>query len=105
MYYFDAETTLHNSAQPKVSYTVNIVELSQLEGYEGYNFELGDITYVQDTDFFGWTYENGFKTPYKEEIVITEMTTYFNSPEKNVLKAKNYRDQFEDLFQRMAASS
>ena len=105
LYYFDAETTLHNSAQPKVSYTINIVELSQLEGYEGYNFELGDITYVQDTDFFGWTYENGFKTPYKEEIVITEMTTYFNSPEKNVLKAKNYRDQFEDLFQRMAASS
>lgn len=105
LYYFDAESTLHNSAQPKVSYTINIVELSQLEEYKGYNFNLGDITYIQDPDFFGWTYIDGIKTPYKEEIVITETTSYFNTPEKNTLKAKNYRDSFEDLFQRLTASS
>jgi hypothetical protein len=33
---------------------------------------LGDITYVEDTDFFGWIEKNGIKIPYKEEIVITE---------------------------------
>ena len=82
-----------------------MIELSQVEGYEGYKFDLGDITYIQDTEYFGWTENNGIKTPYKEEIVITEMHTYFNSPEKNTIVAKNYRESFEDLFQRMAASS
>jgi chromosome segregation ATPase len=28
LYYLDAETTLHKSAQPKVSYTINVIELS-----------------------------------------------------------------------------
>jgi hypothetical protein len=106
LYYIDAESTLHKSAQPKVSYAINIVELGALEGYEAYNFDLGDITYVQDPDFFGWEEtEDGVKTPCKEEVVITESATYFNSPEKNTLKAQNYRDSFEDLFQRMTATT
>jgi hypothetical protein len=33
------------------------------------------------------------------------MTTYFNQPEKNIIKVQNYRDNFDDLFQRMAATS
>jgi hypothetical protein len=105
LYYIDAETVLHKSAQPKVSYNVNILELSQLEGYENYVFDLGDITYVQDPDFFGWKIVNGYKTPYKEEIVITETTTFFHEPDKCTIKAQNYRSAFEDLFQRLTASA
>jgi hypothetical protein len=77
-----------------VTYTINLVELSALEGYENYKFDLGDITYVQDPDFFGWVDVDGVKTPYKEEVLITESVIYFNSPEKDVIKAKNYRDSF-----------
>lgn len=105
LYYLDAETTLHKSAQPKVSYTINVIELNQLEGYENYYFDLGDVTYIQDTDFFGWKEGQKYKTPHKEEIVITEMTTEFHSPEKSTIKAQNYRSAFEDLFQRLTATS
>ena len=105
LYYIDSETTLHKSAQPKVSYTINVIELSQLEDYKDYVFDLGDITYVQDTDFFGWDTSKGFKTPHKEEIVITEMSTSFDNPEKSTIKVQNYRSAFEDLFQRLTASS
>lgn len=105
LYFLDAQTTLHKSAQPKVSYTINVIELSRLEEFKNYVFDLGDITYVQDTDFFGWTYKNGIKTPYKEEIVITEQSIEFDEPEKNTIKAQNYRTAFEDLFQRLTASA
>ena len=105
LYYFDAVHTLHKAAAPKLTYTINIVELSCLPEYKAYTFGLGDISYIQDTNFFGWENINGLKTPRKEEIVISEMTTFFNSPEKNVIKAKNYRDTFEDLFQRLNATT
>jgi hypothetical protein len=105
LYYIDAETTLHESAQPKVTYTINVVDLSQLDEYKPYRFELGDITYVQDTDFFGWQLVDGVKTPYKEEIVVTELTTNFHEPDKATIKVRNYKNQFEDLFQRLTAST
>jgi hypothetical protein len=47
-----------------------------LEGereYKDYQFNLGDITYVEDPDFFGWSLKGG-QAPYREEIVISEMT-------------------------------
>ena len=105
IYYFDAETTLHNASQPKASYTINVIELSQLEEYKDYVFDLGDITYIQDPDFFGWVQGKKFKTPYKEEIVITEMQTFFHNPEKCIIKVQNYRSSFEDLFKRLTASA
>ena len=105
LYYFDAVHTLHKAAAPKLTYTINIVELSRLPEYQAYTFGLGDISYIQDTNFFGWENIDGIKTPRKEEIVISELITYFNSPEKNTIKAKNYRDSFEDLFQRMNATT
>lgn len=105
LYYLDAKQTLHKSAQPKVSYTINVIELSQLEEYKNYVFDLGDITYVQDTDFFGWIEKDKIKTPYKEEIVITELSISFDEPEKSTIKAQNYRTAFEDLFQRLTATT
>lgn len=105
IYYFDAETTLHKASQPKASYTINVIELSQLEEYKDYVFDLGDITYIQDPDFFGWVQGKKFKTPYKEEIVITEMQTFFHNPEKCTIKVQNYRSSFEDLFKRLTASA
>ncbi len=105
LYYLDAESTLHNSSQPKVEYTVNVLDINRLEGYENYVYDLGDITYIQDTEYFGWTYKDGIKTPYKEKIVVTETVIDFDSPEKDTIKVQNYRTQFEDLFQRLAAAT
>lgn len=106
LYYLDAESTLFTSAQPKVTYTINVLELSQLEGYENYTFALGDKTYIEDTEFFGWVWsENGVKTPYHEEIVVSEFTVELDSPEKNTFKVQNFKTQFEDLFQRITATT
>jgi hypothetical protein len=66
-----------------------------LEGYENYTFKLGDKTYIEDTEFFGWN-QNG--TPYHEEIVVSEIIIELDSPEKNTFKVQNFKTQFEDLF-------
>lgn len=105
LYYLDAQSTLFTSAKPKVTYNIAVLELSQLEDYENYRFALGDKTYIEDTEFFGWTDATGILTPYHEEIVVTELTINFDQPETNSIKVQNYKTQFEDLFQRMAATT
>jgi hypothetical protein len=80
LYYLDAESTLRTSAQPKVSYTINVLEISHLPDYENYKFQLGDKTYMEDTEFFGWTYKDHIKSPYQEEIVVTEITNHLDDP-------------------------
>ena len=104
LYYLDADSTLHTSAQPKVTYTINVLELSQLPGYENYKFELGEKSFVEDIEFFGYSLIDG-TIPYKEEIVITELTQELDSPEKNSIKVQNYKTQFEDMFQRITATT
>ena len=105
LYYLDAQSTLHTSSQPKVSYNINVLEISQVEGYENYDFALGDKTTIEDVEFFGWVMKEGVQTPYKEEIVVTELSVMFDSPDQNQIKVQNYKTQFEDLFQRMAATT
>lgn len=105
LYYLDAQSTLHTSSQPKVTYNINVLEISQVEGYENYEFALGDKTTIEDTEFFGWVMKEGVQTPYKEEIVVTELSIMLDSPEQNQIKVQNYKSQFEDLFQRMAATT
>ena len=105
LYFLDAQSTLHTSGQPKVTYNINVLEISRLEGYENYVFALGDKTTIEDIEFFGWVDKEGVKTPYKEEIVVTELTAMLDSPEQNQIKVQNYKTQFEDLFQRIAATT
>ena len=102
LYYLDAQSTLYTSAYPKVSYEINVLELSHLPGYEDIKFELGDLTTMEDTEFFGWSAPN---VPCKEQIVVTEITYALDSPIDNKIKVQNFKTQFEDLFQRMAATA
>ena len=105
LYYLDAENVLNTSAFPEVNYTIDVIELSQLEDYSNYNFRIGDKTYIEDTEFFGYTYIDGIKTPYKEEVILSEITYNLDSPETNQIKIQNYKTQFEDLFQRVTAAT
>lgn len=105
LYFLDAQSTLYTSAKPKITYNISVLELSRLEGYENYTFALGDKTTIEDTEFFGWVLRDGVQTPYREEIVVTELITDLDSPEQNQVKVQNYKTQFEDLFQRMAATT
>ena len=104
LYYLDAESTLHTSTQPKVTYNINVIDVSQLTGLEYYKFKLGDKTYIEDVEFFGWSMANS-ETPYREEILVSEITFELDAPEKNQIKVQNYKTQFEDLFQRITAST
>lgn len=104
LYYLDAQNVLYTSAFPKVNYTINVIDVSPLgEEYSPFKFKVGDKTYIEDTEFFGW---NATKTsPYKEEVVISEIEEYLDSPEQNKITVQNYKTQFEDLFQRIAATT
>ena len=105
LYYLDGCGTARTSSQPQITYTINVLEISQVEGYENYVFNLGDKTTIEDTEFFGWVLRDGLKTPYREEVVISEIAWSLDSPEQNEVKVQNYKTQFEDLFQRMAATT
>lgn len=100
-YYIDAQSTLYNSSMPKVSYSISVLELSQLLGYEGFAFALGDRTYIEDPEFFGYD-DHGY--PIREAIVLTEITFNLDSPEKNNIKVQNYKSQFQDLFKKITAT-
>ena len=103
-YYLDALQVSNTSAQPTVSYTINVVEVSQLEGLELYTFDAGDKSYIEDTEFFGWANVNGNLTPAREEVIVSEVEWHLDRPEENVITVQNYKTRFEDLFQRISAT-
>ncbi len=105
LYYLDALDVAYTSARPRVTYAIDVLRLRALPGYELRKFNLGDISYVEDTEFFGYTTINGIKTPFHEQVVLTELTESFDDPSKDQFKVQNYRTQFEDLFQRITAST
>jgi hypothetical protein len=95
-YYADAQSVLYNSCYPQVTYSINVLALSALPGYEMFKFGLGDRTFVEDPEFFG--------REYKEEVVLTEFVENLDSPEKNTIKVQNFKNQFQDLFQKITAT-
>lgn len=102
LYYMDAVEVLRTSAFPQLTYTIDVLELSQVEGFEPYSFKIGDKTYMEDIEFFGY---NANGTPYREEIVVTEVMYHLDDPSQNTLSVSNYKTQFEDLFQRITATT
>ena len=104
LYYLDALQVSNTSAQPTASYTINVVEISEIEGFEWYLFDAGDKTYVEDTEFFGWSVKDGILTPAREEVIVSEVEWHLDSPDQNVITVQNYKTRFEDLFQRISAA-
>jgi hypothetical protein len=87
---------MYNSCYPQVAYTINVLELSQLPGYELFKFDLGDKTWAIDDEFFG--------EGYREEVIITELSEMLDDPSKNTVKVQNFKNQFQDLFQKITAT-
>lgn len=105
LYYLDACSVAYTSARPQTTYSISVLRLSALEEFKNKIFNLGDICYIQDTDFFGYTQVDNVRTPYKEEVFVSEITSYFDTPDKDTFKVQNYKTQFEDLFQRITATT
>lgn len=102
LYYQAANMVLYTSSFPQVSYSFGVLELSQVEGYEPYTFAIGDKTYIEDVEFFGYD-DKG--RPYKEEVVLSQIKYNLDDPSQNTITIQNYKTQFQDLFQRIAATS
>ena len=105
LYYLDALKNSRISSRPQVSYTINVLRVSALEEFKAKVFHLGDISYIQDPEFFGYVDIDGVKTPYREVVTISEITSNFEEPEKDSFKVQNYKTEFEDLFQRINNAS
>lgn len=101
LYYLDALAVARNSAFPKVTYDIQTIDLETLDDYKGYSFRIGDKTYIEDTEFFGYT-QSG--KPYQEETIITKLEYNLDDASKNKITVSNYKTQFEDLFKRIAAA-
>lgn len=73
LYYLDAKSVAYTSSRPKVSYNISVIRLNALPEFVGKIFNVGDISYIEDTEFFGYVIgKNGWKTPYREQILISE---------------------------------
>lgn len=110
-YYLDAASVAYTSGFPKITYQIEVEPLINTYGSTffggtnyfscGYRLEPGYKTFIEDTDYF--KDENGHA--FKEEVIISETAKYLDSPEKNTITVQNFRTQFEDLFQRIAATT
>lgn len=105
LYFYDAASTLAQTAVPQISYNISVTDVSSIEEFENYNFEIGDKTTIEDTEFFGYSLINGVKTPIQEEIIISEMVDVLDSPIDNSITVQNYKTKFEDLFQRVTTTA
>ncbi len=110
LYYLDALKISATNAFPKVSYDIDVADIHVIPGYENYQFKVGQRTYIEDTEFFGWTIKSHdglskIKTPYKMEVVISEYTHNLDNPDKSTITIQNYKNQYEDLFQKIVATT
>lgn len=102
LYYFDALSVAKTSGQPKVQYSISVIRLSALEEFKNKVFKLGEVAYIQDNSFFGYDSKGN---SIREQVVVSEITSNFEQPEKDSFKIQNYKTQFEDLFQRITAQT
>ena len=49
LYYLDALQVAYTSARPEVSYTIDVLRVGALEEFKGKDFDVGDITFIEDT--------------------------------------------------------
>jgi hypothetical protein len=76
-YYINAQSVAYNSSKPSIAYTIDVMELSSLPGYEDFKFELADQTWIEDPEYFGYDSKGN---PIREKIVLTEITYNLDDP-------------------------
>lgn len=102
-YYWAAEDVLEDSCKPKLTYNINVIDISPLVEYsEDYKFDLGDTTYLEDIDFFGVNEKTGL--PNRQKVIISEITYSLDKPQENSITVQNYTSAFDDLFESISAS-
>lgn len=103
-YYLDAKRVAAVSGRPKISYSIDVLNLSSMPGYEIFDIDVGDKTFVCDEDFFGFDIIGKEKTLHKESFVISEINDVLDNQNESTIIVQNFRTQFEDLFSRISAT-
>jgi phage minor structural protein len=96
--YDDAVDTLNKVCLPKVEYSMSILDLSVLTGYELEKFNLGDIIGIVDEPLL-----LGIDSPVLAKI--TEIVRYIDDSRKNSIQIANFRGAFSDMWKRIARSA
>lgn len=83
LYYLDALSVSRTSSKPKVTYDIGVVDVSAAYEYEEDKIvlesQLGDRTYIEDTEFFGYR-KDDYTKPYWELVIVTEKTYNITDP-------------------------
>ena len=94
-YYHDAKQVLASASRPKTEYSVDVLDLRTVEGYEFLDFYVGDTVYVEDTEMFGYD-SNG--RPERVDFIISEIDFNLSKPIETSLTVQSYRTPFEQFF-------
>lgn len=109
LYYLDANKILNQSSYPKATYTIDVVDINGIKKYAAYEFTLGQRTYVEDPDMFGYVYNTvaggEVKTPFRKEVIISERSRNLDDPSKSTIKVQTYKNQWEDIFSSLTATT
>lgn len=101
-YYHGALDVSAQGSIPKIEYSISVIDLSPFEGYEDYELDNADTTYIEDVSILGYNQLTGF--PNQLKVMVSEITEDLDIPTKNSIKVQNYTTQFEDLFQQVTAT-
>lgn len=94
-YYNDAVEVATRTAYPNVSYSINAVDLSSVSGFELFTPKVGQKILISDRELH-LINQYGF---------LSEISFDLDSPSNTQLTIANYKTRFEDLFQRIAATT
>lgn len=92
--YLDSLKIANRMSHPRVSYECNILNLSQLTGYDMEEFDLGDTIYIVDETLNINT--NGR---------ITEVDEILDRPQDTSIKISNYDTKVEDLMKKILTAT
>ena len=109
LYYLDALKVAGQNIWPKTKYQIGVIDIGGKPEYAAYTFKIGQRSTIEDTDFFGYTniLINGqnIKTPIKKEVIVSERVRNFDNPSQSTLVVQTYKNQFEELFSKMSATT
>ena len=103
-YYLDATRAMSTSCMPRVTYNINVLDLSKAcnpldptdeDWGKDFIFDIGDTTYIKDTELFG---------NVEQKSMIAIITSYIDSDKPDDLSLRNFETRFEELFQSIAAA-
>lgn len=104
-YYLDACDVASTSAEPQVSYNISVLRLQALEEFKAKVFHIGDTVFIEDPEFFGYEWIDGIKTPIRKKVIVNQIVSHLENPTQDAITIQNYKTDFEDLFQRITAST